>query len=277
VRTAIALACGVLAVAIAAAPARADGPDPKRKVVVLEYRAGSAALPKIAERITTRLRSLTSLGVIDADAARQKLAQLDEAVVQCSGEADCLSYIGAKVGADEVLLVGISELGDVILTLQRITVKKREVIGRIAESLAPADQPTDAVLAQYLARLMPPSDFVRFGTIDIVANLDGAGVKLDGEPKGKTPIEPLRVRAPQSYDIRVEKSGYTPFSATVAVPPDGDITVRAQLTRRGGGDHWYQKWYVLAIAGAAVIGATGAAIYIGTRPGDNVPVGGVLD
>jgi hypothetical protein len=270
-------ALAILAVVLAAAPARADGPDPKRKVVVLEYRAGSASLPKIAERITARLRSLTSLGVIDADAARQKLAQLDEAVVQCTGEADCLAYIGAKVGADEVVLVGISELGDVILTLQRIAVKKREVVGRIAESLAPADQPTDAVLAQYLSRLLPPSDFVRFGTIDVIANLSGAGVELDGEHKGTTPIEPLRVRAPQSYDIRVEKSGYVPFSATVAVPPDGEVTVKAQLTKRGGGGHWYQKWYVLAIAGAAVIGATGAAIYIGTKPGDNVPVGGVLD
>lgn len=272
----VAVLLGVAIVAAAAAPARADGPDPKRKVVVLEYRAGSAALPKIAERVTERLRGLTSLAVIDADAARQKLAQLDEAVVQCSGEADCLAYIGAKVGADEVVLVGISELGDVILTLQRIAVKRRSVESRIAESLAPADQPTDAVLAQYLSRLMPPSDFVRFGMIDVVANLSGALVKLDGKSQGSTPIQPLRVHAPASYDIRVEKSGYTPFSASVAVPPDGEVTVKAQLTKRGGGDHWYQKWYVLAFAGAAVVGATGAAIYVGTRSGDSVPVGGVI-
>jgi hypothetical protein len=272
-----ALVLALVAVVLAGATARADGPDPKRKVVVLEYRAGSAALPKIAERITARLRGLTSLGVIDADAARQKLAQLDEAVVQCSGEADCLAYIGAKVGADEVVLVGISELGDVILTLQRIAVKRRTVESRIAESLAPADQPTDAVLAQYLSRLMPPGDFVRFGMIDVVANLGGANVKLDGESKGTTPIQPLRVHAPASYDIRVEKSGYVPFSASVAVPPDGEVKVKANLTRRGGGDHWYQKWYVLAFAGAAVIGATGAAIYLGTKPGDSVPVGGVIE
>jgi len=271
-----AVVVAALVMVAAVRTARADGPDPKRKVVVLEHRAGSAALPKIAERITARLRGLTSLGVIDADAARQKLAQLDEAVVQCSGEADCLAYIGAKVGADEVVLVGISELGDVILTLQRIAVKRRTVESRIAESLAPADQPTDAVLAQYLSRLMPPGDFVRFGMIDVVANLGGANVKLDGESKGTTPIQPLRVHAPASYDIRVEKSGYVPFSASVAVPPDGEVKVKANLTKRGGGDHWYQKWYVLAFAGAAVIGATGAAIYLGTKPGDSVPVGGVI-
>jgi hypothetical protein len=257
--------------------ARADGLDPKRKVVVLEYRAGSAALPAIADRIAARLGSLTSLVVIDTNAARQKMAGLDEAVVTCEGEADCLAYIGQKVGAEEVVLVGISELGDVILTLQRIAVKRRQVEARIAESLAPSDAPTDLVLAQYLGRLLPSSDFVRFGTIDVVANLSGALVKLGGEDRGTTPLKPLRVRAPASYDIRVEKSGFTPFSATVAVPPDGEVTVKAQLTRRGGTVRWYQKWWVLGIAGAAVIGATGVAIYVGTRSGDSVPVNGMLD
>jgi hypothetical protein len=269
----------VLACAIAAAGAgRADAaPDPKRKVVVLEYRAGSAALPRIANRIGARLRNLTSLGVIELDVARQRLADLDETVVRCSGEAACLAGIGAKVGADEVVLVGVSELGDVILTLQRIPVKKRQVEARIAESLAAADEPTDAVLAQYLGRLLPPSDFVRYGTIDVVANLTGARVKLGREDKGTTPIAPLKVRAPASYDIRVEKSGYVPFSASVAVPPDGEVTVKAELTKRGAGDRWYQKWWVLAIAGGAVVAATGTAIYVGSRGDDGVRVDGVID
>jgi hypothetical protein len=156
-------------------------------------------------------------------------------------------------------------------------VRKRQVEARIAESLPAADQPTDAVLAQYLGRLLPPSDFVRYGMIDVVANLAGARVKLGGQDKGKTPLAPLRVRAPASYDIRVEKSGYVPFSASVAVPPDGEVTVKAELTKRGGGDRWYQKWWVLAIAGGAVVAATGTAIYVGSRNGDQVPVGGVLD
>jgi hypothetical protein len=271
---ALVVAC---AIAVGAAGTAAAGPDPKRKVVVLEFRAGSAALPRIADRIGARLRNLTSLDVIALDVARQRLADLDETVVRCSGEAACLAGIGAKVGADEVVLVGVSELGDVILTLQRITVKKRQVEARLAESLAAADEPTDALLAQYLGRLLPPSDFVRYGMIDIVANLTGARVKLGREDKGTTPIPPLKVRAPASYDIRVEKSGYVPFSASVAVPPDGEVTVKAELTKRGGGDRWYQKWWVLAIAGGAVVAATGTAIYVGSRDDDGVRVDGVLD
>jgi|SRR5688572_28789601 hypothetical protein len=275
---ALAVACAIAAgLAVAPGPAAADAPSPRRTVVVLEYRAGSAALPAIADRIAARLRQLTSLDVIDGNAARQRLGELDQAIVTCEGEPDCLAYIGDKVGAEEVILVGISELGDVILTLQRIPVKRRKVEARIAESLAPADAPTDQTLAQYLSRLLPPSDFVRFGTIDVIANVTGALVKLGGDNKGTTPIKPIKVPAPASYDIRVEKSGYVPFSLTVAVPPDGDIKVKAQLTRPGGGTRWYQKWWVVAIAGVAVVGASGAAIYVATRPGDTVPVGGQLD
>ena len=269
------LALVVAALAAAASPARAE-PNPKRKVVVLEYRAGSSALPMVADRVAARLRKLTSLAIIDATAARQRIDGLDDRVVRCAGEAACLGGIGQSLGAEEIVLVGISELGDVILTLQRITVKGRQVETRIAESLAPSDQPTDDVLAQYLGRLMPGSDFIRFGQIKVIANLSGARVKLDGQDRGTTPIQPLRVRAPATYDIRVDKGGYTPFSASIAVPADGEVSVKAELERRGGG-RWYQKWWVLAIAGVAVVGATGTAIYFGGRQAPGVPVSGVLD
>jgi hypothetical protein len=269
----VAIAAAMIA---SATVARAE-PDPKRKVVVLEYRAGSAALAGIADRVATRIGNLTSLRVIDPDAARQKIDGLDAAVVRCSGEAACLASIGGKLAVDEVIVVGVSELGDVILTLQRIGVREKSVSSRIAESLAADEKPSDAVIAKYLSRLLPPSDFVRFGMIKIVANLSGAIVKLGDEERGTTPVPPLKVPAPASYDIRVEKDGYVPFGASVAVPPDGEVEVRAQLTKRGGETRWYQKWWVLAIAGAAVVGASGAAIYVATRPGDTVPTGGDIE
>jgi hypothetical protein len=270
------LAIAIATIASITATASAE-PDAKRKVVVLEYRAGSSALPGIAERVAKRIAKLTSLRVTDPDAARLKIEGLDAAVVKCAGEAPCLAAIGQKLAVDEVIVVGISELGDVILTLQRIAVRERSVSSRIAESLAADETPGDEVVAKYLSRLLPPSDFVRFGMIKIVANLSGAIVRLGDEQRGTTPIAPLKVPAPASYDIRVEKDGFVPFGATVAVPPDGEVEVRAELTRRGGNVRWYQKWWVLAIAGTAVVGATGAAIYVATRPGDTVPTGGDIE
>jgi hypothetical protein len=263
----VAIAIAVVLGVLAAGPRRAHGaPDPRRKVIVLEYRAGSSALPGIAGRVVATLSRQTSLQVLGQDQTRAVYGDhLDQVLVKCGGEATCVARIGQRTGAAEVILVGVSELGDVILTMQRIDVANRSVISRVADSLAAGAAPSDAQIAQYASRLLPPSDFLRFGVVDIVANLAGAAVTVSGEPRGVTPIAALTLRAPATYDIRVEKTGYVPFSTKVVLPPDGEIKVEAELSRRGGSDAWYQRWYVLAAAGAVVIGAGGTAIYYGTR------------
>jgi hypothetical protein len=169
--------------------------------------------------------------------------------------------------------VGISELGDVILTMQRIDVANHEVASRVADSLAAGVVPSDPQISGYTTRLLPPSDFLRFGVIDIVVNLAGAAVTVGGEPRGLTPIAALKLHAPDSYEIRVEKSGYVPFTTKVALPPDGEIKVEAELSRRGHDAAWYQHWYVLAAAGLVVAGAGGTAIYFGTRDTVAAPAG----
>jgi len=250
--------------------AHAD-PDPKRKVAVIEYRAGSSGLPGIATRVSAALGKQTSLAVVGPDQVRALYGDsLERVLVQCVGEAACVSKIGRKVGAADVLLIGVSELGDVILTMQRIDVSRQTVIGRVADSIAVGAQPTDAQLDTYLTKLLPPTDFLRYGVIDIVASEAGAAVKVGGEHRGLTPIQPLRLRAPASYEIRVEKDGFVPFSTQVQLPADGELKVRASL-QRPGRNAWYTRWYVLAGMGLVVAGATGGAIYFATADaGDRV-------
>ncbi len=250
-------------------------PDPKRKVSVLEYRSGSSAMPGIAKRLLAEMGKQTSLQLLGPDQTRTIYGdQLDQALVKCAGDGECIAIIGKKVGAAEVILVGVSELGDVILTLQRIDVPGRTVVTRVADSLAASSTPSEDQLNGYLARLLAPGDFIRYGVIDIVANLAGASVTVGGESRGVTPIQPLKLHAPATYQIRVEKTGYVPFTTKVALPPDGEIKVEAELSRRGAGSAWYQRWYVLAGAGLLVAGAAGTAIYFGTRTSvnDHVPV-----
>jgi hypothetical protein len=110
----------IVAVLVVMAGSAAANPDPKRKVSVLEYRASSAGLPGIAARVAAALGKQTSLGVLAPDQTRAIYGDnLEQALVKCAGEADCVAKIGKKVGAAEVILVGVSELGDVILTMQR--------------------------------------------------------------------------------------------------------------------------------------------------------------
>jgi len=253
-------------------------PDPKRKVVVLEYRSGSSALSGIASRVVSALTKQTSLEVLGPDQTRAVYGDhLEQVVVKCGGEAECLAKIGQRVGAAEVILVGVSELGDVILTMQRIEVADRSVPSRVADSLAAGAAPSDSALDGYLTKLLPPTDFVRFGVIDIVASEAGAAVTVNKEPHGKTPIEPLKLHAPATYDIRVEKEGFEPFSASVRLPPDSEIKLPANL-QRPGHTAWYAHWYVLVPAGIVLAGAAGGTIYFATRTtSDRVPVTGTIN
>lgn len=274
----IVLAVAVLVAAMTVA-ARADNPDPRRKVIVLEYRASSSALSGVAKRVAAAIGKQTSMTILGPDQTRAVFGDhLDQAVVKCAGDADCVARIGGKVGANEVILVGVSELGDVILTMQRINVSSRQVDGRIADSLAADAQPSDAQVDAYLTRLLPPTDFLRYGVIDIVASLPGASVTVSGENKGLTPIQPLKLRAPATYDIRVEKTGFVPFSTKVVLPPEGTIKVEAELSKRGQ-TSWYQHWYVIVGAGALAAGLAGGSIYLATRGtpgGDRVGVTGEI-
>ena len=246
--------------------AHADEVDPKRKIIVLEYRSGSSAMPHIADRIVSLLSKETSLSVRGPDATRAVYGEhLDLVIVKCAGEAECVARIGQKVGASEVIMIGVSELGDVILTIQRIDVATRTVSSRLADSISGGQFPNDAKLDGYLKKLLPASDFLRYGVIDIISSESGALVTVGGQQRGTTPIPALKLKAPASYDIRIEKRGFQPFTTSVQLPADGELRVRANLARPGGAPAWWQHWYVLAPAAVVVAGAAGGTIYFATQ------------
>ena len=250
-------------------------PDPKRKIAVLEYRAGSSELNGAARRIAAILDDKTGLKVIDPAEAKQLSDNtIDRKVAECAGDTDCIAELGKSLGADEVLLVGISQFGDVILTLQRIDAENASVEARIAEAMAPGEDPGSDRWLGYLERVLPKGDFLRFGTIRIKANLAGATVIIGGQERGETPIEPVRVPAPQTYDITLNKDGYVPFQASVEVPPGGDVMVKPVLEQRGAGDApLYKKWWVWTIAGAVVLGTATAIVVAGGDDQVSVVVG----
>lgn len=252
--------------------ARAQNSNPKRTVAVLEFRKGSAALQSAADVSASVLRKATSLQVMDAEDARKKYGNhLGRDLFRCQGEARCISRIGRQLGAAEVLLVGISEFGDVILTLQRIGVGNGNVITRIAEALAQNTQPTATAMTRFLKRVMPKSDFIRYGTLRIEANVRDATVYIDKQRRGVTPIEPLRMRAPANYQIRVTKPGYVPFRASIIVSPDSEMKVHPELVTQTA-PAWYKRWWVAAIAGTLVVGAITMGVVAAQGPSSDVPV-----
>ncbi|HEU5059162.1 MAG TPA: PEGA domain-containing protein [Kofleriaceae bacterium] len=259
------------ALVCALATAARGEPDRRRRVAVLEYRGGSAELTGVGGRIAGLLRARTSLDVVDAETARAGYPALESDLSACGGRAGCVSRIGKRLGAAEVLLVGVGEFGDVILTLQRIDVDSGRALGRVAEALAAGARPGDDELSSWVERVLPRADFDRFGVIRIASSIGGARVVVGGVARGNTPLSPVRVPAPATYDILVAKPGFVDFRASVAVPPEAEVVVRADLARQSERP-WYGRWWGLTIIGAAAVGAIATTIVLTSGGDDDVPV-----
>jgi hypothetical protein len=234
-------------------------------VAIFEYRNDVKQFAGLAEKLAAALRKNTSLGVINLVEARQRLGPgVDAEVARCAGDARCLSAVGERLQAQEVLLLAVSQLGDVVLALQRINVKEQRVLARYADSLSVTTQLDEARLLGWLQQLYPPEMFKRYGQIRIATDVTGAQVYVNAKPRGQTPLAgPLSVLAPGNYRLLVEKDRYLPFQASLTVMPDTLVEVDARLLKENRQQPWYRRWYTWGGIGAGLVAvaATGVAIY----------------
>jgi hypothetical protein len=241
-------------------------------VAVLEYRAGVRAAPEIAAEMAKELTQLTSHRAVSPDQARLRLGpSLDAEVARCKGNPACISALGGRLECDEVILIGVSQLGDLILAIQRIDVQSGRVVSRLADSLGPRQRIRSSNLQGYLRRLLPAVDFRRYGRIVVRTEHVGDQVFLDEAPRGHTPLAPLVLSAPGRYTLRVSRPGYEDFVARLDVLPEATVEVTPTLTRQVTPPKWYQHWWVWTLAGGAVAAAATAAVVVGTRGQDVVP------
>lgn len=260
----------------AAEKAASDG------VVVFEYRNDVKALSDLPDRLVQALIQNTSLRVVNLTEARRRLGPgMDADVARCDGETRCLSAVGNRLGVREVLLLAVSQLGDVVLAVQRISVADQKVIGRYADSLVGGQAIDEARILSWLQQLYPPDSFKRYGQIQISANISGAQIYVNSKASGSTPLsEPLRVLAPGNYRILVEKTKHLPFQAAISVMPDTTVEVSATLVSELKQTPWYRRWYVWTgiIAGVGAVAATAVAVKLGTDvpPPDTTQLPGVI-
>ena len=244
-----------------------------RTIAVLEFRSGARGFPRITGDLAARLARLTSHRIIPPSAARRVLgASVDGDVARCKGEATCIAAIGQQLSCDEVVLVGISQLGDTILAFQRIEVSSGGVLARLADSLGHRRRISTEALDRYLRRLFPSEDFKRYGRIAVRTSAMGDKVFVDQQYRGQTPLPPLKVAAPGRYSIRIQRAGHDDFMARLDVLPDALVEVKPTLGRKHEPVKWYQRWWVWAIVGGVVAGSATTAIVLTTNQGpDQVP------
>ena len=241
------------------------GPAPNRTLAVLEYRAGVTAVPNITTRLAKILARKTGLKVLGPTDARRALgSNVDEQVAHCEGKPSCIARIGRRLHADEVILVGLTQLGNVIIDLARIRTRSGRILTRIALTQPPDERISSDRLLGALRQLLPRSDFIQHGRIRILCNLSGARVEVGGKRRGTTPLlGALEVLAPAKYNVKVHKKGYTTFVADFFVPPKATITVKATLVplAKKRGKPLYKKWWFWTALGAGTAALiTGAVV-----------------
>lgn len=268
-------ACTLLFAACGLLPRAAEAR--KRSIAVLEFRQGVSALPWFADRMAKRLRHLTGLQVLGPIEARQRIGdRVDTLVARCQGRPRCVGAIGRKLGVSEVILVGMSSLGDVIIQITRVKVSNRRVVGSVGHTMPPLAKLSVKKLDSLLHRLMPRRDFIRYGFIRVRSNRRGAQVFLNEKKHGLTPLRgPIKVRAPSTHRVKVSKRGFVDFSADLRVPPDGTVTVNANLPLIPKEiTPFYKRWWFWTVIASSVVtiaGVTaGVALTVGKRP-ESVP------
>lgn len=249
----------------------------KRAIAVLEFRQGVSALPWFADRMAKRLRHLTGFPVLGPTEARQKLGdQVDNFVARCQGQPTCVGAIGRKLGVAEVILVGMSSLGDVIIQISRVKVSTRRVLSSVGHTMPPMGKISITKIDSLLRRLMPQRDFLRYGFIRVRSNRRGALVLLNDKRRGLTPLPGrIKVRAPSAHKVKVTKRGFVDFSAHLKVPPDGTVTVNAVLPPIPKEvTPFYKKWWFWTVIASSLVTiagvTTGIMLTVGKKP-EQVP------
>jgi PEGA domain-containing protein len=250
--------------------ARGEG-EVRRRVAVLEFRGGVERAPDLGSAIAKRMQKTAALDVIDPQEARRRAVDVDAEVARCAGDPDCTARVGGRLDVDEVLLVAMSQLGAVVLSLQRVDVLSGKATGSPVSAVLPATGPGgDDQIDGWLRQLYPPTVFKRYGYLSIRARVDGAVVKLNGLVQGETPLEGrIKLAAPKAYIVTVTKPGRVSSSARIDVVPDGTVEWTAELPEAEGPLPWYKRWYTWAIAGAVAAAAVGAGVGLYFGQGDD--------
>ncbi len=143
-----------------------------------------------------------------------------------------------------------------------------------------------AAVGQLASRMPAPPVHT---TLLLAVNADGAQVRVDGHPVGRSPLAPFDI-APGGHVVTVEASGYDLFNEHVDVSTGDDARVNVDLhpnpaalateqpgeatttqSRPSPPGPWYTRWYVLAGAGVGVALIVTAIIVIATSGGGQEP------
>jgi len=141
-----------------------------------------------------------------------------------------------------------------------------------AEGYRPAEEAVRVEAGQQISVTLAPATLTTTATVNLSSNVPGAVATLDGETLGLLPFSGEVAAGVHQLMIRADgyETAQMPISLEAGQPFTRAVDLVASAEDGGGGEPWYEKWWVWTIAGVVVAGAT-AGIVLGTVSGETLP------
>ncbi len=237
----------------------------------------------LSPEIVARLESLLTqemgriVGDIVPSIRARQVQRRYRALRSCQGADRCLASIGRRLRARYIVSGTLASLGqDYVIRLKMVDTRTSRTLRGIAEVLSgKRDQLIEAVrVAAY--RLLAPSRLT--GSLQVLVNIAGATVYLDGKRIGVSPLRHvLRKLSVKKHTLRITHPDHLDFIRKVSVRFQKTTIVRVRLRRprlaplprprvlppvlKDARTPWYSRWWFWTIVGVVAAGA-GAAVGI---------------
>ncbi|RMG11556.1 MAG: PEGA domain-containing protein, partial [Deltaproteobacteria bacterium] len=134
----------------------------------------------------------------------------------CDGSPPCLAVYAKKVGAAEVVHGVVAGLGDSYsIALKRVD-RQGKVLARVDTEVGGEREVLIDGIRAAAYQLLRPDLYT--GSLEIVGDVEGATLFVDGKPRGTLPLEaPLTGLKPGQHAVKIVKKGYQDFDKFVDV------------------------------------------------------------
>lgn len=237
----------------------------------------------LSPEIVARLESLLTqeMGRLAGDIVPSIKSQQEQRrhrkLRQCEGADACLAAIGKALDSEIIVSGTLASLGeDYVVTLKAVDTATGKSIRRISETLSgEREQLIEAVrVAAY--RLLRPEQLR--GAIQVVVNIPGASIFLDGKRVGTSPLRsPLVDLDVREHNLRITHPDFVDFVRKVKVRFQKSSLVRVTLIQpkvvperpaplrqadpvvKARPTPWYATWWFWTVVGVVAVG-TGTAV-----------------
>jgi hypothetical protein len=230
--------------------------------------------PQIASQLQELLRAELARVVGQSVPSREavdKVALGNARLQSCTADPACLVPLAHAFKATRVVAGNVGGLADSYVVNLKLVGEDGRELRRVAATMRGSPEELIAEIRVAAVRLVAPERLT--GAIEIISDVPGAVVTLDGNPSGTTPlVGPLDKIPVGVHKLSVTREGFSSFEEDVPVrfekttqvmvrqPALSKKAQREERRRQHGELPVYTRWYVWT---GVAVGAVAAGLVIG--------------